>query len=234
MEQAKTTTVEMTEEELKELREMRAAKAQKALEEKAKKERETYEQMVDEQVAAAVAEAKSCSNVMRDVKTAIYGGFKTLLAMKSELYKVKDGQRTHTFTSKDGSMRVTLGFRSVDGYRDTAEAGVQMVKDALAELGTDDKSKALVKMVLSLLSRDSFGNLNAQRILQLEKVAKENGNERMMEGVQVIKDAYQPQITKEFIKVETRGELNQWENIPLSMTDVNRRQKGGDYDSEAD
>ena len=68
----------------------------------------------------------------------------------------------------------------------------------------------------------------------MEKVAKENDNERMMEGVQVIKDAYQPQITKEFIKVETRGELNQWENIPLSMTDVNRRQKGGDHDSEAD
>lgn len=234
MTEEKTTTVEMTAEELKELQELRALKAQKAAEEQKKADRQTYEQMVDEQVRNTVATAHSCSDVMRDCKTAIYDGFKTLLDMKSDLYGVKDGQRTHTFTSSDGKARVTLGFRSIDGYRDTAEAGVQMVKDALAELGTDDKSKALVKMVLSLLSRDSFGNLNAQRILQLEKVAKENGNERMMEGVQVIKDAYQPQITKEFIKVETRGELNQWENIPLSMTDVNRRQKGGDYDSEAD
>ena len=75
MTEEKTTTVEMTAEELQELQELRALKAQKAAEEQKKADRQTYEQMVDEQVRNTVATAHSCSDVMRDCKTAIYDGF---------------------------------------------------------------------------------------------------------------------------------------------------------------
>ena len=96
MTEEKTTTVEMTAEELQELQELRALKAQKAAEEQKKADRQTYEQMVDEQVRNTVATAHSCSDVMRDCKTAIYDGFKTLLDMKSDLYGVKHGFAKNT------------------------------------------------------------------------------------------------------------------------------------------
>ena len=45
--------------------------------------------------------------------------FKTILDMKADLFKtkVKDDQRSHTFTNSEGDKRITLGVYVTDGYR---------------------------------------------------------------------------------------------------------------------
>lgn len=168
MTEEKTTTVEMTAEELEQLKEFRKQKETEAAEKKRKADMAAYEDLVDEQVTNAIALLRSTSDVIADAKRSVYDNFKQVLELKGELLKVKDTQRSHTFMSKDGTKRVTLGYRCVDSFRDTADDGVAMVKEALAELGTDEKSKALVNMVLSLLAKDSMGNLNAQRAAAAE------------------------------------------------------------------
>ena len=57
--------------------------------------------------------------------------FKTILEMKSELFKtkVRDDQRSHTFTNSAGDKRITLGVYVTDGYRDTVEEGISIVKE---------------------------------------------------------------------------------------------------------
>ena len=219
MEQTKTTTVEMTAEELEQLKEFRKQKETEAAEKKRKADMAAYEDLVDEQVTNAIALLRSTSDVIADAKRIVYDNFKQVLELKGELLKVKDTQRSHTFMSKDGTKRVTLGYRCVDSFRDTADDGVAMVKEALAELGTDEKSKALVNMVLSLLAKDSMGNLNAQRVLQLQKVAEDSGNERIIEGARIIREAYSLTLTKQYVKAEERDGANQWRAIPLNMTE---------------
>lgn len=81
------------------------------------------------------------------------------------------------------------------------------------------KTQALVNMVFRLLSRDKQGTLKASRIVQLRKIADEIGNERFMEGVRIIEESYQPEISKQFIRAEVKDNNNQWRPISLGMTE---------------
>ena len=214
-------TVEMTAEEMAEYRAFQKAKAKKEAEAKAKAEREEYKQLVDEEIEHSIPVLLSISEQIKDSKQKVMDNFKTILEMKSDLFKtkVKDDQRSHTFTNSEGNKRITLGVYVTDGYRDTVEDGIAMVKAYIESLAKDETSKALVNAVLRLLSRDQSGNIKASRVLQLRKMAEETGNERFIEGVQIIEESYQPEVSKQFIRAEIKNENGMWKPIPLGMTE---------------
>ena len=208
-------TVEMTAEEKAQFEVFRKEKAKKEAQEKAKAERETYRQMVDDPVLLSLSED------IKETKKTVLENFKSILDMKCEVLKVvKDDQRSHTFTNSEGNKRITLGVYVTDGYRDTVEDGIAIVKEYIESLADNAKTKSLVNMVLRLLARDSKGTLKASRIVQLRKVAEESDNERFMEGVRIIEEAYQPAISKQFVRAEMKNEDGMWVTIPLGMTEA--------------
>ena len=215
MEENNKQTVEMTAEEMAEYRAFQKAKAKKEAEAKAKAEREEYKQLVDEEIEHSIPVLLSIS------KQKVMDNFKTILEMKSDLFKtkVKDDQRSHTFTNSEGNKRITLGVYVTDGYRDTVEDGIAIVKEYIASLANDDKTQALVNMVFRLLARDAKGTLKASRIVQLRKVAQDTGDERFLEGVRIIEESYQPEVSKQFIRAEIKNENGMWKPIPLGMTE---------------
>ena len=114
-----------------------------------------------------------------------------------------------------------LLFLSVCGYSGLGlKENRHIVKKYIESLATDTKSKELVATILQLLSRDGTGNLKASRVLQLRKLADKSDNDQFKEGVQIIEEAYQPSLTKQFIRAEWKDEHNKWHIIPLSVTDV--------------
>lgn len=214
--------VTMTDAERQEWEAFKAEKAKKEAAEQRKQQREQYAQLVDEELQQAIPELRSLSEQIKTVKDAIFGNFKTVLDMKAEIIGLKEGgQFSHTFTNSDSTLRLTLGVNTVDGYRDTVEDGIAMVKAYIQSLATDDKTQALVGAVLRLLSRDGQGNLKASRVLQLRKMAEESGDERFLEGVRIIEESYQPTETRRYIRAQWRESgSNAWRNIPLGITDV--------------
>ena len=224
MEENKTVAVEMTAEQYAEYEAMKAQKAEKEAAQKAKDEREVYKQLVDDTIESTIPELMSISEDIKTVKKTALENFKAVLEMKAEVIPRKatkdDEQRSHTFTNSEGNKRIILGVYVTDGYRDTVEDGIAIVKEELEKLGRDDESKALVRMVLKLLSRDAKGTLKASRIVQLRKTAEEIGNKRILEGVGIIEESYQPAVSKQFIRAEVKNDVGAWVNIPLSMTEV--------------
>ncbi|MGC8825367.1 MAG: DUF3164 family protein, partial [Bacteroidales bacterium] len=109
---------------------------------------------------------------------------------------------------------------TTDAYRDTVNEGIAIVKEAIVGMAKDDDSRALVEAILKLLSKDQKGNLKASRVLQLRQLADRIGNERLIEGVKIIEESYQPQITKTFIRAEYKNESGAWVSIPLGMTEA--------------
>lgn len=214
-------TVVMTAEEKAEFAAFQQEKAKRAAEEKKKADREKYKELVDEEIERSIPVLLGISEQIRQSKQAVQDNFKTILEMKSELFatKVKDDQKSHTFTNSKGDKRITLGVYVTDGYRDTVEDGIAIVKEYIESLAKDEKTKALVNMVLRLLARDAKGTLKASRIVQLRKVAQETGNDRFLEGVQIIEDAYQPEVSKQFIRAEIKDKNGMWKPIPLGMTE---------------
>lgn len=214
-------SVMMTAEEQAEFAAYRQTKAKKAAEEKAKADREMYKQMVDDEIERSIPVLLGISEEIKESKQQVLDNFKTILEMKSDLFKtkVRDDQRSHTFTNSNGDKRITLGVYVTDGYRDTVEDGIAIVKEYIASLANDEKTQALVNMVFRLLSRDAKGTLKASRIVQLRKVAEDTGDARFMEGVRIIEESYQPEVSKQFIRAEVKDKNGMWKPIPLGMTE---------------
>ena len=183
----------MTAEERREFEAYRAEKQKKEAAERRKQQRTDYAAMVDDEVRTTLPVLRELSEQIKTVKNTVFSNFDAILKMKSEVLGLtKDDQRSHTFTTSDSKFRLTLGVNTVDGYRDTVEDGIAMVKNYIQSLAKDETSKALVNAVLRLLSRDGQGNIKASRVLQLRKMAAETGDERFIEGVQIIEESYLP------------------------------------------
>lgn len=220
MEEVKQT-VEMTAEEKQQFEEFKAAQAVKNAKEQAKRDREAYRDLVDETIERAIPSLECLSQGIKETKQSILNEFRSVIDMKADVLKLKkDGQRSDTFTNSAGDKRIKVGVYVTDGYRDTVEDGIAIVKEYIEGLASDAKTQSLVKMVLRLLARDAKGTLKASRVVQLRKIAEESGNERFMEGVQIIEESYQPAISKQFIRAEVKNENGAWVCIPLGMTEA--------------
>lgn len=237
MEENKKQTVEMTAEEAEAFKQFQEKQAKEKAAKKRKEDREAYAQLVDSEIESAIPELRSLSEQMLAVKRKVYENFAEVINIKANVLKLtKDTQRTHTFTHSNGKMRLTLGYNCIDAYRDTVNDGIAIVKQYIESLATDTKSKELVATILQLLSRDGTGNLKASRVLQLRKLADKSDNDQFKEGVQIIEEAYQPSLTKQFIRAEWKDEHNKWHIIPLSVTDVEqtetKQEANEDYDNQ--
>ena len=98
--------------------------------------------------------------------------------------------------------------------------GIAKVKDFIGSLAKDDESTMLVRAILKLLSKDQQGNLKASRVMQLRKMAEESGNETFIDGVSIIEQAYNPIVSKYYVRAEYKNDKQQWTNVPLGMTEA--------------
>ena len=213
--------VEMNSEELRQFEAFKAKQAEENAKVKAKQDRDAYRDIVDETIERTVPALMCLSQGIKDTKASVLNDFRNVIDMKADVLKLKkDGQRSDTFTNSKGDKRITIGVYTTDGYRDTVEDGIAIVKEYIEGLASDEKTKALVKMVLRLLARDAKGTLKASRVVQLRKIAEETKSDRFMEGVQIIEEAYQPAISKQFIRAEVKNENGAWVCVPLGMTEA--------------
>ncbi len=216
--------VKMTEAEHQEYLAFKASQEEKKAKEARKAALETYNQMADREVMAAIPALKAVSHELARLKKEIFANFKALLDMKKDvMQRTKDGQRTHTFMTADGKARLTLGYYVIDNYKDTVNDGIAMINEVLSEFSKDDDEdkRNLVDVILDLLSKDQKGNLKASRVLQLRRHADKFKNKKLSEGVEIIMDAYSPVMSKQFIRIEERRDKDsEWSTLPLSITDA--------------
>lgn len=210
----------ITNEELQEFRAYKAAKEAAARRQTLRKE---YTELVDSEIEGAYQVLSLLSEEMAEAKKAVFDNFRAVIEMKTEQLGLGKGddQYTHTFTNSASSLRITLGNYTIDTYRDTVEEGIRMVTDYIESLAKDEDSSSLVSAVLRLLSRNKAGQIQAGRVLQLRKLAEESGDESFLDGVKLIEDSYNPQVSKSFVKIEQKNsETGEWISVPLSLSGV--------------
>lgn len=220
MEEKKVMNVEMTEQERKEFEAYKLQKQEAEKKARIEKEKEEYKRTVSGLVEEVFLKVEALSDKMSNVKKEVYDTFNTVIDLKKELYNVKDSQNWHTFINEDFTKRITIGRNVTVGYDDTVNEGIQKVKEFITSLaGDDEKTQMLVNTVLRLLSKDKKGNLKPEKVLELEKLAEDYNNEEFTEGVKIIRDAYKPQYTKQFVKAEYKDERGEWQNVPMNIVD---------------
>ena len=203
-------TVQMTAEEAAQYAAFKAEQERKAAADKARKDRKVYGQMVDEEIEQALPMLRELSGDIRTVKEQVLDNFRQILDMKADVLKrTKDGQKSHT-----------IGRCVVDGWRDTVEDGIAIVKEAVMGLIKDDETKAMINQIMRLIARDQNGNLKASKVLQLDTLAEELHNERLNEGIAIIKESYIPNLSKTYIRAEWKDDNGVWRYVPLGMTEA--------------
>ena len=194
---------------------------QKKLAEKeaVKRERENYKSLVVKSVKEEIIELQQVNNILSLAKANVYGSFVTMIELKQELYGIKSGQQSHTFSDDDGNS-ITIGWRTIDKYDDTLDMGIGMVQEYISSLATDEKSARLVKHIERLLKKDAKGNLKPNRIVELQNTAEEENDERLTKGVEIIRKSYKPIRSVIFVEAETMDSQGRKQSIPLSITTV--------------
>lgn len=206
-----------------ELAAFRAYQARIQRDQRDKELRDTYAQLVDDEIDAATDMLTQLSTDMATIKETVMSNFRSVIDMKTETLGLSkpQGQYTHTFTNSDSTRRITIGNYTIDSYRDTVEDGIQLVTTYIQSLARDQDSQALVKAVMQLLSRNSKGQIKASRVLQLRKIAEEVGDPQFIRGVQIIQDSYQPEISRSFVRLEVKDPNTQtWTIVPLNISNL--------------
>lgn len=191
-------------------------------EEKARveQERQNYKDLVDATVKTSIAKLQALSSQMQQLKTEIFSEFDSVIKMKEELFKVKVDRQTDTFTTSDSLQTITIGNRINEGWDDTVEVGIAMVKRYMNTMAKDENSAALVDTVMGLLAKNRKGALKANKVLDLEKLANKTGDKDFIEAIRIIRDSYRPMPTCQFIEAELKDESGNPVRLPLSMSAI--------------
>lgn len=208
-------TKEQKEQLLADLKAEKQAEAQRI-----EQERETYKKLKDETVRDVFGQLQELSQRIVELKELVFQRFNTIIELKDDLYKTKSDRKSDTFSTEDGSISIKLGNRINEGWDDTVDVGIQKVKAFLKTLAKDEESGALVETVMKLLSKDRKGNLKASKVLELEQMASKSRNENFIEGIQIIKEAYRPVPSVQFIEVRYKDENGKEVSLPLSMSSI--------------
>jgi len=181
-------------------------------------ERQAFKDLKDETMRRTFRDLQKLSEDMAALKNIVFDRFDTIIKMKDDLFKVKSDRQTDTFTTEDGTIQIKLGNRVYEGWDDTVEVGIAKVREYLKTLARDENSANLVETVMNLLAKDRKGNLKANKVLELEKLAVKSKNAEFIDGLQIIKDAYRPAPSCQFIEVRHKDERGKEKTLPLSMS----------------
>jgi hypothetical protein len=184
--------------------------------------RKAYLSLAAESVPKAVSRLLEASQELSDAKRYVFDLVRSILALKYEVYETsadqKNGQQSHTFSTDHYS--ITVGYRIIEAWDDTAKDGIQKVKAYLGTLAKDQNSAVLVETIFRLLKQDKNGNLRASRILELQKIANEFNDAEFSDGVKTIADAYKPRRSCWFVEAHQFNGLGEKTPIPLSISAV--------------
>ena len=216
----KKISVEMSADEYAELQKMQQEKAAIVAKQKQLEERENYKNMVSSMVDELFPMLENLAHSLGGGKKRVYDSFTTAIAMKKELYDTKDSQNTHTFTNAKGDRRICVGYSVIDAYDDTVNEGVEKVRQYIKSLSQDEKTEQLVDAILQLLAKDKKGNIKPSKVITLSNLADKSDDELFKDGVRIIKEAYKPIFSKQFVRAEKKLANGEWVNVPLGMTEA--------------
>lgn len=216
-----TVQVEMTAEQFARYKEAMQAQEERDRQMKAKEDRDAYRCLAAEAVDKVFPKLEKYSSGLTEVKREVYDTFSRVVETKREVMgEETEGQRSHSFLSSDGRRRIIIGYYQRDGWDETVEDGIAKVKAYISSLAGDEETRKLVDIILDLLSRDGKGNLKAEKVLQLDKYAESINDAGFVDGVAIIKEAYRPVRTKDFVRAQSKNAMGGWDDLPLGITEA--------------
>jgi|SRR5690554_3989004 len=177
--------------------------------------KEEYKNLIPDVLPDVFAKLHELSDFISQVKAETYADLKALVQLKFDAYDTKSDQQSHTFSDKNCS--ITIGYNVNAGYDDTVYMGIAKVREFIKAQVKDEETAKLVNQINRLLKINKDGNLDPKRIMELRQMANEYNDISLIEGVQIIEDAYHPKRSSWFIKASHKNAVGIEVNLPLSI-----------------
>ena len=192
--------------------------AEKKKKEAVKVNRASYKKLASDTVKELFKPLLGLSKHNQNVKKLVFDSFQAVLDMKSEIYGIKEGQQSHTFTDEEGTISIKMGFRVTDAYDDTFSIGMMKVNNYMVRLAGTEGGERIQRIISALMKTDAKGNPKPSRVLELRQYANEEQDEELNDGVHIIEESYKPVKSCQFVEVKYKDADNNWQPLPLSIS----------------
>lgn len=183
---------------------------------RANEQRQAYEAIKIDTVHTFCQIAKELNSQLTDFKKTAFEGLQTMYSMLQE-YSSRHADGKGNFRLEHENFRVTYkrqGKASFDERADQAEKHIiDFVNNKFAE---DPDTKDLI---MSLLERKK-GDLDVNLIQKLYAMENRFDDKNWKRGIALLKESYQYNHSKDYIRFEERDDKGEWHNINLQFSNI--------------
>ena len=152
---------------------------------------------------------------MQSAKKEVYQRAEQAIKLKIELFGGKE-QRSHKLSGK--KFKIQLGRNITDGQDDTMESGIAKCEQYVKSLIKKEANKEVVICLNGLLRGGDDSKMDSKRIIELTKYANELNNPGFSDGVRIIQEAYERNLTSYYVKLEYKNDFGGWSKCSLSFS----------------
>lgn len=185
---SKVDVTKMSAEERRALME-ELAKQEKESKEQVKADKKAYKELSAQFVEQNIGKCLNVRKLMERVTDELFNDYQSILDLKISAYgdKVK-GFASHTSTAPDGSESITVGWNTVITFDGTEEQGIEKIKNVMASLSGDDERVEILSEIINVFlgKNKKTGQLNPAKIIELNTMRDRINSEEFNEGLDII------------------------------------------------
>lgn len=139
---------------------------------------------------------------------------KALIELRAERYESKkEDQDSFTFTKKDGSASIKIGWNVKPTFTGVEAEGIKKIKEYMSSLaGSTENEQLLLEFLNVALKTDVQGNYNPKKVRELNSMRDKANSELFDAGMDIIDSAIVDVRTSQFVRgykiVEVEEGLN--------------------------
>ncbi len=183
-------------------------------------EKKVYEQEKDKTIASIFEKVGYLSETLASFKTDCHDMMEHQATKLEEYGKLRSNSKGgFSITNTDGSLKITRRRDTEPVWDERSNKAMQLIKDFLGD-AIKKRDIKMYEILMSFLERNSNGDLEYNRVMELYKHEDKFDDERWKEGLRLIKESFSKTLKGfgyEFKYKDTNGK---WQNASLNFSSL--------------
>lgn len=192
--------------------EKREAKEKQAKEQS----RQAYESMKEDIVMSLVHIAEAQAEKIKEFKGHAFDSMNALYALLLE-YSERHANTKGNFTVEFGDCKIEYRRQGIASFDEKADQAEGHIVDFVTKRFEDDQDTK--DLIMSLLERKN-GQLDVLLIQKLYRMENRFDDENWKKGIELLKESYQYNHSKDYIRFFRRSEKGEWKTININFSSI--------------
>ena len=207
---------QMSANEIKAYLKKQQEKEQKALE----KERKEYEQTRDANIFKMLSTARALCKELSEFKQFCHINMEQNAVALEKYGKIRSNSKGgFSITNSDDTMKVTRRRDTEPVWDERSQKAVELIKDFLMDT-IKKRDLDMFEILMSFLERNSKGDLEYARVMDLYKHEDKFDDERWKEGLRLIKESFSNHLKGFAYQFSFKGEDGKWVKADLNFSSL--------------